>query len=228
MEFIWRTLIVLALTIGVANASFLDAFSSYRTQIRMRLGFATTSTALTDTLLNTCLRQAVVQVNNEVGGYRVVRTILTAPSTYSYPLDSTIAPENVSVRMPGQVLKPLRFRERSGWDSVLHTATVGQKDPLLQRPSYYDFTDTRLFVYPPPYLVDTLEIVGIQRVQGLDTLSTLTQIPERYRTLIFLYATQLVAQSRQHPMFIVIAQEYEAAKQKIMGASDAAKATGVK
>lgn len=214
--------LVLALSAGV-RADILDSLSHYRTAIRMRMGFATTSTAMSDTMLNTMIRLAVVRVNDEIKGYRVERTITLSGGVSTYNLDSTITPLSVDIRRSDSS-KSLAYVPRPQWSEQAHQQTIGQKDWTLKRPSYFDYIDGKLFIGPPPWITDTVKIVGLQQVRNLQSVVTLTQIPERYRELIYLRALTLVASSRQHPYTGLFLTEYEAAKRSKMEGLDAAKA----
>lgn len=224
MGFNLRAIALIFLLSVSVRADVLDSLSHYRTAIRMRLGFSTTSTALTDTLLNTHIRFAAVQVNNEVGGYRVSRSFVTAPFTDSYSFDSTIAPQSITIKKYDTV-KSLNYKPMSEWSSVEHQKTTGQANGYLKRPSYYDYIDGRLFIFPAPYLIDTIRVIGVQKVLNAQTAQAITQIPERYRNLVLLLATVYVAQSRQHPMFPLIQGEYQRAIASLVGADGANKAT---
>ena len=217
--------IVLCLVFLTASvqADILDSLTHYRTAIRMSLSFATTSTALSDTLLNTMVRQAVVRVNNEIGGYQVSTTLLLTPLSFVYTFDSTIQPQEVIIKRY-DTTKSLLYVPMAKWSEKEHRQTRGQTDPMLRRPSYYDFIHGSILVTPTPYFVDTLLVIGTKKFPNVQTAQAFTQIPERYRDLILLDATWRVAKSRQHPLAAAFQQEYEQAKAKLLAKEQDAKA----
>lgn len=169
-------------------------FKAVRYSVRQSLGFDTSSiNALTDSALNVIIREGIVVVNNAAHCDKVEWVFTTAYLDNTYDIDSNII-GIISVRwQKSDSVKSLLYVPQNQWYTQEHKTTSGQKDGYLRRPSSYDYTDDVLFLYPTPTIkgsdYDTIFVVGWRAIPSLDTVSTLSAIPEKYRPIVVKYTS---------------------------------------
>ena len=206
-----RLLICLVLLASTASAGFLGSFSGYRTQIKNKLNIAVAATSpLSDSVLNDFVREAVVTNVPLMQGIKVKVIDTLVKRQNAYTLDSTLLYVKSVVWNKYDSVKSLLYLPQELWYSKEVKTTSGKKE-YDRIPSYYDYDDTYLYLYPSPSVVenDTLEIRGVRRMGSISTLDSLVLIPEVYQTPILLYATYLAAQAISNPMTPLLKVEYE-------------------
>ena len=193
-------LLVLLGTIPVQAASWLDARDDYAVAARVKLGIATGSTGyLSDSTASLLFNEAVTAILPVNRGIKRITKIVTSVYQDTYALDTTlIGIEGVRWTKRDSV-KSLMYLPVSKWNQP-HDETGGQTS-TLNRPSFYDYTDSLLVVYPCPSYPggDTLEVWGWHRLGNTDTDTLPTKIYERYRVAILYHMVWNFAKSRQDP-----------------------------
>ena len=182
--------IVLVLCGSVLADDFLDSREDYRIQIRRKLGFTTSSSgAATDGNLDAFVSEGVAYTMPLIRSSKQEQTFVTSYETASYALDTTtIGVEAVWIKHRDtiKVLVPLPIAE---WGEKTHEYTRGQKLSRLKRPSYYDWTDSLLYLFPVPTRGDTVHVMGWHDLGDITTDTLLTSIPQQYRVVVLNYAT---------------------------------------
>lgn len=205
-------ILLLVLTGGVASAAdFMDSFSAYRSQIRRKLGVDVTNTTyISDSTLNEYIREGVVMVAPLVKGDRAIRTVNVQYRRTDYTLDSLVTGVQSVTICKNDTVKALLYVPQNLWYQQEHRTTVGQQDGYLKRPSYYDYFDNTLLIYPPPTLLgDTIKINTWQKIGNISAVTSLTNLHPFARVAVLKYACWQAAQGRQHPMTGLFQQEYE-------------------
>lgn len=210
-----RWLLILLLLPISPSAEILDSIDDYAVEMRMALGFKTASTNnLDDTTAHTFIRESFNKMTSMLRPIKRVETFTTSyrQNTYSLP-DSVIGVISVYWRR-GDSIKSLQYLPIDDWSRTIQEGTTGKQKGKDSRPTYYDYIDDKIFVYPAPTnwggLVDTFRIVTWGRQVSLDTAKDLSQMPVQYRGAVLDYATMKAAVRRQHPftqLFISLYQE---------------------
>lgn len=212
-------ILMLALTAGATD--LFSTYASVRQYIRTELGYSSSSTGpLSDSLLNVYIRIASVTTNPVIQAREVEKSILCADGQNHYTLDSLESIISVEWAMNDSV-KSLLFVPRELWHEQSHKFCKAEKDnSWLAYPSYFDYSDSLLFVHPPPDRgSDTIKILGVERTPDIDTASTLTRFPRKYRVAIAMRATADVAQAITSPKTAVLEGKFEKYMAKIGAAT---------
>lgn len=208
------TLVFLLLAVS-PRAEILDSLRHYSVEMRYSLGYTSSSSnSLTDTVAHTLVREAVNRMTALLRPIKRVETFTTSYRQSSYGLpDSALGVISVYWRK-GDSIKTLQYLPIEEWSRTVATKTDENKDGQGSRPSYYDYIEDSVFVYPAPTnwggLVDTFRVVTWGRINNLSSASDLSEIPVQYRPAVLDYATMKAAARRQHPfteMFINLYRE---------------------
>ena len=197
-------LIVCVLLIGgpVLAQDFVETKAEYRKQIRLKLGVDTSSSGyLTDDAANAFISEALTFALPLIKGKKIVTSFVTAYRDGDYPLDPTMDGIFAVWWSQNDSVKPLSYLPISQWGNADHQSTKGNPEGALKRPSYYDYSDDSLFVYPIPYasIGDTIKVLGWAEEVSTATDTSFAQIPQKYRTVIVNYAAWLAAEARSDP-----------------------------
>jgi len=195
MKRIGYIIVLMLLPCLVHAGGFLGTIENYRDQIKRRLNVKTSSTAfISDTVANQFIREAVVTMMPAIRADKTVWTITTTYKQNAYSLDSTVLGISSVEWSKNDSVKSFVPVPRAKFYEMEHRETAGQKNGYDRRPSYYDYIDDQIFVYPPPTVVgDTIKIVGWQKVVNIDTATDLSAIPQVYRPAILTYSIYLIA-----------------------------------
>ena len=197
------TLVILILGIpGVVSAgSWLDTRAKYYTAMRMKLGYVATASGLAPTahcsLLWSEAASIILPINK---GIKKLTEVVTSYRQATYTLDSTIIDIEAVFYDSSGMLKPLEYLPIKLWGKVPHLETGGTPNPELARPSFYDYTDSVLLIYPTQTghtWKDTLTIVAWHRLDGVDTVTVSRDIPEQYRAAILYHMVWNHAKARK-------------------------------
>lgn len=199
---------------ATVQADQLDKFRDYRYAIKQALGLDTASTMYSDTTIHQNIRLAVLNVT-PITQYRQKEfTFLTTYKQNRYALDTLIAGIIALEWKKLDSVKSLVFAPKASWYQLPIKQTKDEQEAYIRRPSYYDYTDSLLFLYPVPILVgDTMRILAWTKpvATAADSLS-LTVIPIEYRDAVLKYATYMTAKSRQHPLTeLIYKRDYDEA-----------------
>jgi hypothetical protein len=188
---------------------FLDDFQHYRHKIRTALGMDTSSTALADTTINDLVREAVYHIIPTTQFRAREFTFATTYKNSKYALDTAIM-EIISVEwFEKDSIKTMIYAPRNIWYSLPLKLTSTESEAYSRRASYYDYTDSLIFIYPIPIEADD-SIRILASTQLVDTLINHPEvIPIEFRDAVLKYATYLAARSRSHPLTPVFWQEYQ-------------------
>lgn len=208
------TLIALLIASSVLSAEYLSTFSAVRSEVKSALNISGT-TYVSDSTLNGFIREAIVTTNPTLRGNKTVTSFVTSYYQNTYSID-TLLIDILSVEWSyNDSVKSLVYVPRSKWYEQAHKETK-DKSGYEKRPSFFDFTDDQIFLYPTPTKTgDTIRVLGVSRITGMDTLSSLATVPEEYRPAILKYVIWKVASSKQHPLSDRYYNEYVMARDMI-------------
>lgn len=195
-------LLLLFLASSVCAADWCATFSGYRDAVRDKHNILRTNTTwVTDTVLNQLIREAVIDVVNDVRAIKKVYNDTTEYRQFTYSIDSGIL-GIISVRWVSpnrDSIKSLLYVPQDRWNELVTTSTSGE-DGYLATPSYYDYIDGSLFIYPPPETHgDTLQIVAWRKVPSIAASDSLVIIPQKFRVAIVNYVAYQIAKAKSHP-----------------------------
>jgi len=212
--------VLLVFAASVSAADFMDSFAEYQTQIRLNLGVTATNTSYAaDTTLNRVIRLSAIHINNLLKTYKTINEFVTVYHDGSYDLDSVIGVIYVEWSKNDSV-KALVYAPKGQWYQLEVQEIASQKD-YKKRPSYYDFVDGTLYLFPAPVIAgDTIRVTGWEKIGNISAAASLTDIKQRYRTAVLAYATYRMALSRTHPSTQLFKGDYEEAVISLKGAVD--------
>lgn len=203
--------VVLFLYVPIRGAGVLEVFQNYRHAIKQSLGLDTASSAIADTTLNEYVRRAVLQITPLLQPRLVEDSIVTTANENIYSLDTlTVGISSVQWRNVDSI-KSLIYAPREVWYQLkVNPNTSNEGNPYDQRPSYYDYADSQIFLYPIPTIADdAFYIMSWFKLSNAHEKDSLFQIPVQYRMAVLGYATYLTARSRQHPLTELFLRDYQ-------------------
>ena len=218
-----KVLFILLLFISgnIMSADFVDDFGGYRSQIKRNLGHDTTSVSPSDSAYNQFIRQAVIKVMPIIQGKKKSFSFITNYRDDSYDLDSTVNGIISVYWSKNDSIKTLLKAPKDQWYTLKKDDEniVSQKSGYQNRPSYYDYIDDIIYLYPsPPRNGDTIKYEAYTKVTNIDNATdSLQAVPQKYRVAILEYATYLVAQSLQHPSANLYRQDFSESVQSLLG-----------
>ena len=204
-------LILLLFCTTIQGADVLEVFQQYRHGIRQSLGLDTASAAISDTTLNEYVRRAVFQIIPLLKPRLIEDLIVTTANNNIYSLDTlTIGVSSVQWRRKDSA-KSLIYAPREIWYQLSVNPNLASEENLYnQRPSYYDYADSQIFLYPIPTIAsDTFYIMSWYKLPTAFEKDSLFQIPVQYRLAVLGYATYLAGRSRQHPLTEIFYRDYQ-------------------
>ena len=189
----------------------LSSFSSIREQVRNRLNLSASSTSyLSDSTINGHIRTGIIEVNPLLRGVKGTNTFVTTLNQNTYSLDSLAIGVVAAEWSYNDTVKALNYVPRARWYELETKTTRVGKDGWGSRPSAYDYTYSQIILYPTPTKSgDTIKVTSWKRITGMDTLTTLSAMPEAYREAVLNYVVWQVALSKQHPTAPIRKEEYE-------------------
>lgn len=204
--------LLLLFTSSVSGAdSYLDDFQHYRHKIRTALGMDTSSTAFSDTTLNDLVRESIYHIIPTTQ-FRVREfSFATTYKNGKYALDTSIM-EIIAVEwFELDSIKTMIYAPRNIWYSLPLKLTSTEANPYPSRPSYYDNTDSLIFLYPLPIKAgDSVRILASTQL-GDTAINHPERIPIEFRNAVLKYTTYIAARSRSHPLTQIFWQEYQEA-----------------
>ena len=211
-----RYVLVLLLVLmapSLMAADFLDDYLQVRKQIVRSLGYdsAVTAQPLDSITMNQFIREGAIAVAPLVRAKKSQQSFVTTAKTSDYSLDSlTISILSVWWQNDDSI-RVLEYRPISTWRLLDHKTTLGVEYPFT-KPSYYDYTDDKIYLYPVPGVADdTIKMITIEKVNDISTTSgVLTAFPSAFRIPIFKYALWRTAAAVRHPMRNEFYQDYRA------------------
>ncbi len=204
-------LIIVLFAVSVQGADlFLDTFPDYRGAIKSALGLDVGSSAYTDSTLNDFVRQSVYHITPSI---QLRQKEFSFPTTYKnnrYALDTAIM-EIIAVEwFAKDSLKSIIYAPKTSWYQLPVKQSKEEPEAYSRRPSYYDFTDSLIFLYPVPIVVgDSIRILASTKLPNFNSIDTVDAIPIEYRLAVLKYATYLAARSRSHHFTQLFFQEYQ-------------------
>lgn len=221
-----KILVLLLVLIGGAAsaADFLSTFSEYRSQIRIKLNVSINNTTyLSDSTIDQFVREGIVQIAPLLHGDRGVYAIPSGTQFRkdSYVLDTFVQGVQSVVISKNDTVKALLYVPKSRWYQMEHRSTSGQKDPYLKRPSYYDYYDNTLYLFPAPTLTgDSIKVEVWRKIPNISTSPTLSNLHQSARLSVMKYAAWQAAQAKQHPLAPFLKAEYERSLIETMNSID--------
>lgn len=182
-------------------ADFCATFGNYDDQIKRKLGIdPADTTLLPDTVTHDRVREAVIALMPIMQGDKITDSITTSYKQSHYSLDSLMEGVNYVIWSKNDSVKSLLYLPQNLWYQKEPRTTVGKKGYDL-RPSYYDYTDDQIFLYPTPSNAgDTIKIYGYASVSDIAAKDSLHIIPQKYRPTVLLYSTFLCAEAIGSPL----------------------------
>lgn len=203
---------ILSIPLFATGADFLATMGSAREQIKWTLGYASTVTdgVLADTSLNQFIREGIVTVAPLVAGIKAEQSFVTSYRVNKYALDTATLTVVSVFWQKNDSIKPLHLVPIGQWGEQTHRTTSG-KNRFLKRPSYYDWTDDNIYLFPSPTspVADTIKIIAFQKVAGIAVAGTLDSLPQVYRLPVYKYALWRTAGALQHPLTNHYWQDYQ-------------------
>lgn len=186
-----------------AGNDYLDSFTDYDTAVRQALGLDPAGTVYIDTAsVHQFTRDGVILLTPVLKAVQTQKTVITVRGINVYTLDTLQVGITSVVWSKGDSVKGLVPVPQTEWYKQTHTSCIGQEDPFLKRPSFFDFDDNKLFIFPSPVVAgDTIRINGYLKVPATDTLGTLriSDVKQRYRPVILSYVVWQAAKAVQSP-----------------------------
>jgi len=202
------TIFILMAVASSTSAEILATVASAMYRARADLNVDTTDTEYLPTIEATHrIREAVSLINHLLMDNRTNTAIPLAVNTYKYGLDSLETITSVQF-IRGDTIKTLSYVPRAQWYEMENQFSKGLNG-MLAHPSYWDYYDDTIYIFPVPSRVDTLYATANDEIFGLDTLTLLSGIDEVYRPAIIKYVVYETAKIRQHPMTAIYKQDYE-------------------
>jgi hypothetical protein len=191
-------LLLLLLPCMASAGQYLETFDGVKVRARQKLNVSSSASYLTDTAFANYIRDGMVEVNTVMGAIVTPSVITTGVNVNTYSLDS-LTVKILSVEWSeNDSVKALEFVPRRMWAEKNHKSTVGEAG-WLKIPSYYDNTETQIAIHPPPSRSgDTIKIISEKRIGNIDTVSTLSAIPEKYRVAVLRYVVWQAAEDMGH------------------------------
>ena len=211
MKKILLIMIIMVLATNVGAVDYLDNFTDYRWAMRRALGLDTTSQrVLDDTTANQFIREGVYHVTPVLSLRQKEFTFATTYKNNRYALDTLIM-EIIAVEWFNlDSIKTIIFAPKKSWYQLPIKQTADEPMAYSRRPSYYDYTDSLIFLYPVPIIVgDSIRILASTRLPDFNIKDTLEIVPIEYRDAILKYATYLAARSKAHPQTELFWKEYQ-------------------
>lgn len=221
-------LLLFAAPLSASDSTLYLTFDQIAVAARGSLGYDTTSTVgLSDAANARFAREGLLALQPFMKGDEVEWIFTTTYMEHRYAIDSDIVwISSVTWRKQdsAKVLLPITMKN---WGQVEHKHTMGAKN-YLAHPSYYDWSDAYLLLYPIPSLksgaYDTIRVIGYQAVSDLDTITTMTHLKERYRIAVKKYVTWQAAKANYDVRTNLFMQEYKEAVAILRGEKANAKA----
>lgn len=206
-------LLLLLLPVGASAADELfNNMDDALIYMRQTLGYTTASSnALSDSAGRFFLRSGIVTINPIIRGDKVEWVFTLTYHQNAYAIDSNIIGVLSVEWKKLDSVKSLVYVPRAMWYNMEHQSSKGQRGRLA-RPSYYDYNEDYLYLYPVPTektgAYDTIRVLGYRSVSDLDTVTSLTFMPEAYRVAVVKWAAWQAARARQHPLTESLRLEY--------------------
>lgn len=202
-------LLLSAMALSAKSADFLDSFSNYRYQIRTGLNISTTNTTyVSDSTMNQLIREAIVEVDSRLMPIRDTSYVLTTNGMSAVSIDTNIVGIIDAYWKKSDSLKSLLYAPKEQWYQFEIKTLLDQVD-YKARPSYYDYMDGIIFLYPVPVFDnDTIILTTWRKVRFISDTTTLSSIPIRYRQAVLDCARYKVAFIKQHPLTEVYNRNY--------------------
>lgn len=185
-----------------ADQTFLADFDDCYRSIRLNHGYSEDNTDFaTDSVLSWYLRQSVVEVACFVMGYEFDTSVITSQDVakYGFGASSDIWGISSVIWSKGDSTKALKYIPAQLWPDMEHQTCVG-KQQYEARPSYYDWSDDYLRVYPAPNEdAETLIVNAYGLAEDVDTTSDMDSVRVYYRMAIVNHATWKLAIARSDP-----------------------------
>jgi len=203
----WKLVVaILLLPLVVCGNSYLDSRTDYYPAARVKLGLNVASSGgLDDTTASRLFNEAATLILPINRGIKRITEIVMTYQENTYGLDTTLVGIEAVWTDSAYRMKSLKHLPISLWNDMVHKTAAGTDNFLLSRPSFYDYTDSQLIVGPvhTGNRYDTLKIMGWHRLADVDTMTTPTLVPEKYRHAILYHMVWNQARARQYPQAFV-------------------------
>ena len=198
------------------SADYAGNFAGYRAQVKNAFDVSTSnSTWVTDTVLNDLIRQGIIAVSPIIQARKKTYVTTTTYRVGTYNLDSAVVGVTDVYWSKNDSLKTLVYAPKEKWYQV-ETGLAGVGVGYNSRPSYYDWIDGKLFLYPVPARNgDTIKYEAYCKVSDISAKDSLLQIPQVYRTAVIDYVVYRVALSKQSPLLDAYYRNYVESIQNI-------------
>ena len=193
---------------NVLSADFCENFEEYRRQIKRNLHLDTASTAISDTTLNQFIRQGVIKVMPLIQAIKSTDLFVTVHRQGVYTLDSTVVGVLNVEWSKNDSLKSLLYSPKEIWHEKELKTLAGERS-YDGRPSFYDYIDNTIYLYPVPFRNgDSIRVSVYRKINSISALDSLILIPQKYRVAVLEYATWISARTVQHPLMETFERDF--------------------
>lgn len=203
---------LMLLAVGVmATEDYLGKYADYRNQIKRRfnVGVTVTTEPWSDTTLNQFVRDAVVHHSRLMRGPIFTDKIVSSADVGTYAMDTALVDILGVWWSKNDSTKSFLRVPREQWYTAKITPLAG-KAAFDYRPSYYDWSDSLLWLYPvPDGAGDTIVVQGWRRVPSIAASDNLSVIPQELRPTILDYVVWQIAMATSSPMVQMYMASYQ-------------------
>lgn len=183
------------------GSDILESLADYRFTIRQQLNIPLSDTnQLNDSTLNNLVRLSAVLMVPSIKGDVFETTFVTVRGVSRYRVDSLFIGVFHAEWNKGDSIKSFLYLPKQLWYEK-EVTNLKAKQGYESRPSYYDYVQDLIFLYPPPHHYDdTIRVMGWKKVPPIATMNALTVIPVEYRPAVMSRALYMAARSIQSPL----------------------------
>lgn len=193
MRIFLTVIFVLFATVAFSAEDYLDSLQEYSAVISQNLNISTSSSSCPDSMKFRSVRSAAIVVAQAIYGNFVLDTVVATANDYDYGIDSVLKIKYVTFKNTDTVL-PLTYAPMVEWRNLKIKKTLSGQAGALAHPSFYDWDNGYLFLYPTPSVADTFIVYGYGKLINIIGDSTfVTNLEVNYRPALEACATSLTA-----------------------------------
>ena len=191
-------IILLASTNCFSGDPYLSGFDEIKQHVLMNMGWdISNSTLVGDSAFNMFIRMAVCEVSDYLRGDESSEIITSVADQNTYTLDSTIIGIWAVNMNWGDSTKALIHYPMDKWEELVSNKTLEGKSGYQARPTYYDYDQDNIYLYPTPVVnSDSIMVRHWKEVSGLGSLDSIPNVDMIYRTTIVRHVVWNIALAR--------------------------------
>jgi len=196
-------LIIMLISATASGADVLETLSDYRFTIRQQLNLGTLpndTNVIGDSVLNNIVRLSAVLIVPSIKGDVFETTFVTVRGVSRYRIDSLFVGLFHAEWAKNDSVKSFLYLPKQVWYEK-DLMPLNTKTGYEARPSYYDYVQDLVLLYPPPHIYDdTIRVMGWKRMAPIASDTLMTAIPQQYRPAVLARALYVAARSIQSPL----------------------------